>query len=101
MLHSVGLIHIIISVFSSVLVLFFWVRVISSWLLMMIPLGPVIWIHRFSSRVTDPIMQPIIKRLPRMAVSMLDISSVIAFFFSIWAITLLTSFISDALPAAW
>jgi uncharacterized protein YggT (Ycf19 family) len=87
----------IIDLFFKMLIVFLLVRVILSFF----PLPPANPIVRFFMNVTDPIIAPVAKRIPRMSVGMFDVSLTIAFVFTWWVILMLDSLITLALPQAW
>jgi YggT family protein len=87
----------IIDLFFKVLIVFLLVRVILSFF----PLPPANPIVRFFMNVTDPIIAPVAKRIPRMGVGMFDVSLTIAFIFTWWVILMLDGLIVNALPPGW
>lgn len=92
-----GPLHIIVSIFFELLIVCLIVRFIISWL----PIGTGNPIVRFFFNLTDPFIQPIQKRLPRMSVGMFDISSTIAYVFAWWAVSVVSGLIQAGLPPTW
>ncbi len=68
---------------------------ILSWLPFLGPGNPVV---RFVNDLTDPLLNPIRKRISSMSAGIFDISTTIAFIFAIWALFMLSFFIQLALP---
>ncbi len=97
MLSNLGLLHTLISVFFAVLVLCLIVRMVLSWL----PFPPGNPITLFFLRITDPIIEPVRRRLPTMSVGPVDISSTVAFIFTWWALGILGALLVSALPYNW
>ncbi len=92
-----GPLHVIISIFFDLLIVCLIVRFIISWL----PIGTENPIVRFFVNLTDPFIQPIQKRLPRMSVGMFDLSMTVAYVFAWWAVGIVSALIQTGLPAAW
>jgi YggT family protein len=92
------ILHTIVYLTFGALVLLLFVRVILSWLPFLGPGNPVV---RFVNDLTDPLLNPIRKRIPSMAAGVFDISMTVAFIFVFWALFMLSAFIQIALPAKW
>lgn len=92
-----GVVHLLAQAFFGVLTIFLFIRVICSW----IPVGVENPIIRFFTNVTDPILLPIQRRLPRMVVWIMDVSMLIAFVFVWWIIGVVLFLILYALPPNW
>ena len=90
------ILHLIIPLFFGLLVLMLFVRVILSWL--PLPPNPV---TRFTITITAPLIDPIQKRIPSMALGMFDISTMVAFIFSWWLLQVMSGIIMSAIPAGW
>lgn len=73
------------------------VRVILSWL----PFPPGNPIVLFFTRLTDPILQPIARRIPRGSFGFLDLSYTVAIIFVWWILLTLDAVLSFALPPGW
>ena len=96
-----GILHAIVSGFFSVLILMMFIRVILSWIAvaMNMPQGhPIV---RFFFNVTDPLIEPVARRIPRASVGALDLGATVAFIFAWWILTKLGDVIASALPFGW
>jgi len=51
--------------------------------------------------MTDPVLDPVRRRIPPMSVGFFDISSTVAYLFTWWGLTLLGGLIAMGLPAGW
>ncbi len=94
-------IHGLIDLFFRLLMLALIVRVILMWIVsfsLMSPGNPVVV---FFNRITDPILGPIAKRIPRASFMMIDLSLWISLLFSFWALNLLDTLVVSSLPANW
>lgn len=89
--------HTAIALFFSLLVLTLFVRAIMSWL----PIGVENPIVRFFTNLTAPMLDPVMKRLPRMSIGMFDLTMTVAFVFVWWTTGVLSALILSALPAGW
>jgi uncharacterized protein YggT (Ycf19 family) len=92
-----GVVHLLAQAFFGVLTIFLFIRMICTW----IPAGMENPIVRFFTNVTDPILVPVLRRLPRMTVWIMDISSLVAFVFVWWIIGMTLGLILYALPPNW
>lgn len=95
-------IHLIITYFYYSMVVLLFCRFILSFLapsLSTIPflMRAYVWV----SKATDPLIEPLQRRLPRMSIGMFDIGATVAFIFSWWALGILTGFILRSLPSGW
>ena len=83
-------------VFIALIVLL-WARAIVSWLTpaLLRPEHPIV---RFLDRATAPMLEPLRKRLPSMALGMFDLSFTVGFIFALWVLGTLEFVISAALP---
>jgi uncharacterized protein YggT (Ycf19 family) len=97
-LQSLNLLHNLVYFSFGALVILLFARMILSWLPF---LGPGNGIVRVVNGLTDPLLNPIRKRLPSMSAGMLDIGFTVAFIFVFWALFTLAAFISAALPDHW
>jgi uncharacterized protein YggT (Ycf19 family) len=94
-------VHGLIDLFFKVLILSLLVRVILSWIVsfsLMSPGNPVVV---FFNRMTDPILSPIAKRIPRASFMVVDLSLWISLLFCWWALSLLDGLILSSLPPGW
>jgi YggT family protein len=92
------ILHTIVYLTFGALVLLLFVRMILSWLPFLGPGNPLV---RFVNDLTDPLLNPIRKRISSMSAGAFDISLTVAFIFAIWALFTLSFFIQIALPARW
>ena len=97
-LLEMNILHTIVSLTFGALVLLLFVRMILSWLPFLSGANPVV---RFVNDLTDPLLNPIRKRITSMSAGVFDISTTIAFIFAIWALFTLSFLIQIALPARW
>jgi uncharacterized protein YggT (Ycf19 family) len=95
---QMNILHTLVYLTFGALVILLFVRMILSWLPFLGPGNPVV---RFVSDLTDPLMNPIRKRISSMSAGIFDIGATIAFIFAIWALFMLSFFIQLALPANW
>jgi hypothetical protein len=51
--------------------------------------------------VTDPILYPIARRIPRTAMLAFDIGLIVSLLFSWWALSLLDGLVLTSLPSNW
>jgi uncharacterized protein YggT (Ycf19 family) len=93
-----NILHTLVYLTFGALVILIFVRMILSWLPFLGPGNPVV---RFVNDLTDPLMNPVRKRISSMSAGIFDISTTIAFIFAIWALFTLSFFIQLALPANW
>ena len=96
-------IHVIIYYFYLGMVVLLFSRVILSFLVPMLANVPFLMrLYVFVSKLTDPLIEPLQRRLPRMSLGMLDIGGTIAFIFSWWALgILINGLILPSLPSGW
>jgi uncharacterized protein YggT (Ycf19 family) len=97
-LLELGILHTVVYLTFGALVLLLFVRMILSWLPFLGQANPVV---RFVNDLTDPLLNPVRKRLSSMSAGIFDISTTIAFIFAIWALFTLSFLIQVALPAKW
>ena len=95
---ELNILHTLVSFTFGALVLLLFVRMILSWLPFLGPANPIV---RFVTDLTDPLLNPVRKRITSMSAGMFDISTTIAFIFAIWALFTLSFLIQVALPANW
>jgi uncharacterized protein YggT (Ycf19 family) len=69
-----------------------------SWLPFLGPGNPVV---RFVNDLTDPLLNPIRKRIPATSAGFFDVPTTVALVFVFWALFTLSFFIQLALPAKW
>ena len=96
-LGSAGILHLLITLFFGWLVICLIVRLILSWL----PISPGHPIPRFFNVMTDPVLDPVRRRIPAMGVGFFDISATVAYLFTWWALTLIGTLLTQALPPGW
>lgn len=90
--------HLIVSVFFTALIICLFISAIISW----IPnLGPENPIFRFFNTITSPLINPVVKRLPRITLGMFDLTYTVAFFFVWWVLGMLGLLVGQALPGSW
>src|SRR4051812_12953456 len=97
-LQHLNILHLIVNLAFGLLVLLLFARMILSWLPFLGPGNPIV---RFVNNATDPLLNPVRKRISSMSAGVLDISVTIAFIFAIWALFTLSFLIQFALPAGW
>jgi len=97
-LQGANILHTLVDVTFGALVVLLFVRMILSWLPF---LGPGNAIVVFVNNLTDPLLNPIRKRISSMSAGIFDVSLTVAFIFAIWALFTLAFFISVALPGGW
>lgn len=94
---SLNILHIIIHYSLMLMVLALFVRVILSWL----PFSPGNPFVLFFNRLTDPILQPIARRIPAGSVGFLNLGYIIAIFFVWWILFTLDAIFATVLPLGW
>jgi uncharacterized protein YggT (Ycf19 family) len=92
-----GVLNNIVFYFFHILAAFILVRIILMWL----PISPANPFVRFFANVTDPMLDPIARRLPKISAGMFNVSYTIAIIFMIWALLMLDSYVHMALPRNW
>jgi YggT family protein len=97
-LLELNILHTLVYLTFGALVILLFVRVILSWLPFLGPANPVV---RFVNNLTDPLLNPVRKRISSMSAGVFDISMTVAFIFVFWALFMLSFFIQLALPANW
>jgi uncharacterized protein YggT (Ycf19 family) len=97
-LLRMNILHTVVYLTFGALVILLFVRMILSWLPFLGPGNPVV---RFVNDLSDPLLNPLRKRISSMSAGIFDISTTIAFIFAIWALFMLSFFIQLALPANW
>ena len=90
--------HLIVSLFFTVLIICLFISAIISWIPNLRPDNPIV---RFFTTITAPLINPVVKRLPRMAIGMFDFTYTVAFFFVWWVLGMLGLLINQALPPTW
>ncbi|HZC04627.1 MAG TPA: YggT family protein [Ktedonobacterales bacterium] len=101
-LATMGLLHLFIKLFFGFLILSFFARMILSWLSMAIPaLSPANPFVRFFDVITGPLYDPLYRILPSSSMGAFDLRGIVAFIFSWWALGVISSLLSIAIPAAW
>lgn len=94
---SLNILHIVIDFSLKLMIIALLVRVILSWL----PFPPGNPIVLFFNRLTDPILQPIARRIPRGSLGFLDLSYTVAIIFVWWILITLDALFMFALPPGW
>ncbi len=95
-------IHFIINGFYFVMVLLLWCRVILSFIAPSLSNIPTLMrIYAWVSNATDPLIEPIRRRMPRMSLGMFDVGGTVAFIFSWWALGMLTKYMLLSMPSGW
>lgn len=97
-IFTYNILHDIIHFALMLMIVALLVRVILSWLPFLPPGNPIV---RFFNRLTDPILQPIMRRVPRASVGMFDISYTVAIIFVWWVLIALDQVFAFALPPGW
>jgi uncharacterized protein YggT (Ycf19 family) len=93
--------HQLIDLFFKLLILSLLVRVILSWIVSFSIMSPGNPIFVFFNRLTDPILSPIAKRIPRASFMVIDLSLWISLLFCWWALSLLDGLVLSSLPLNW
>jgi YggT family protein len=93
--------HSLVHIFFVSLILCLVARLILSWVVSFSLMSPGNPVFRFFNRVTDPILNPVASRIPRMAVFAFDIGLMIAFIFAWWSLALLDALLQASLPGNW
>lgn len=96
-LGSLNILHLLVHYSLMLMVIALLVRVILSWL----PFPPGNPIVLFFNRLTDPILQPIARRIPRGSIGFLDLSYTVSIIFVWWILITLDAVLQFALPAGW
>ena len=91
----------LINLFFLLLRLALLVRVIISWIVSFSLMSPGNPVAVFFNRVTDPMLNPIAKRIPRTTFMVIDVGFWIALLFAWWALTILDTLILSSLPLNW
>ncbi|MGO8949428.1 MAG: YggT family protein [Ktedonobacterales bacterium] len=91
----------LIDLFFRLLMLALIVRVILMWIVSFSIMSPGNPIVVFFNRMTDPILAPIAKRIPRTSFMVIDLSLWISLLFCLWALNLLDALVQSSLPANW
>jgi uncharacterized protein YggT (Ycf19 family) len=94
-------VHGLIDLFFKLLILSLFARVILSWIVSFSLMSPGNPIYVFFNRLTDPILSPIAKRIPRASFMVFDLSLVVSLIFSWWALSLLDGLVLSSLPPSW
>lgn len=94
---SLNILHILIHYSLLLMVVTLLVRVILSWL----PFPPGNPFVLFFTRLTDPILQPIARRVPSGSLGFLNLSFTVAIIFVWWILLTLDAVLMYALPAGW
>lgn len=94
--------HLIIRYFYLSIVVLLWSRFILSFLAPSLSNIPFLMrLYVTVSKLTDPLIEPLQRRMPHMSLGMFDVGGTVAFIFSWWALGILTRLILYALPSAW
>lgn len=97
-----GPLHLIIRYFYLSIVVLLWSRFILSFLAPSLSNIPFLMrLYVTVSKLTDPLIEPLQRRMPHMSLGMFDVGGTVAFIFSWWALGILTRLILYALPSAW
>lgn len=96
-IFTYNVLHDIIHFALMLMVVALFVRVILSWL----PFPPGNPIVLFFDRLTDPILQPIVRRVPRASIGLFDLSYLVAIIFVWWILIALDAVFAFALPPGW
>jgi uncharacterized protein YggT (Ycf19 family) len=96
-LGSYYILHVAIDIAFKLMIIALLVRVILSWL----PFPPGNPIVLFFTRLTDPIIQPIARRIPSGSFGPLNLSFTIAIIFAWWILSTLDALLMYALPPGW
>ena len=92
----------LIILFFGALQLALIVRVVTSWLVNMLPgVSVILWLRRVTTNLTDPFLDPIQKRLPPMSLGILNMNATIAIIFTWWFMGFVSSWLQSALPSGW
>lgn len=95
-------IHFIIKYFYLSIVVLLWCRFILSFLAPSLSNIPFLMrLYVTVSKLTDPLIEPLQRRMPRLSLGMFDVGATVAFIFSWWALGILTTFILSSLPSGW
>jgi uncharacterized protein YggT (Ycf19 family) len=97
-LFRMNIVHTLVYLTFGAVVLVLFVRMILSWLPFLGPSNPVV---RFVNDLTDPLLNPLRKRITSMSAGVFDVSTTIAFIFAIWALFTISALITAALPNGW
>lgn len=90
--------HLIIAIFFEALIICLFISAIITWIPNLGPQNPIV---RFFTTITAPIIEPVVKRLPRVALGMFDLTYTIAFFFAWWVLLMLQLLVFQAIPSTW
>jgi uncharacterized protein YggT (Ycf19 family) len=93
--------HGLIDLFFKLLILSLLVRVILSWVVSFSLMSPGNPVFVFFNRLTEPILSPIAKRIPRASFMVIDLSLWIALLFCWWGLALLDDLVLNSLPQGW
>lgn len=95
-------IHFIIKYFYLGMVALIWIYFILSLIAPSLPNIPTLMrIYSVVSKLTDPLLEPLRRRMPRISVGMFDVGGTIALIFCFWALGFLTHFMIQSLPNGW
>jgi uncharacterized protein YggT (Ycf19 family) len=97
-LLKLNILHTLVYLTCGALAILLFVRVILSWLPFLGPGNPVV---RFVNDLTDPLLNPIRKRISATSAGMFDIPTTVALVFAFWALFMFSALIQLALPALW
>lgn len=96
-----GILHAIIGAFFSLLILMMIIRMVLSWVVGMMNMQQGHPIIRFFYNVTDPLIDPVARRIPRASMGVIDLGATVAFIFAWWGLSMLSDVITSALPLGW
>jgi uncharacterized protein YggT (Ycf19 family) len=91
----------LIDLFFRLLILSLLVRVILSWVVSFSLMSPGNPVFRFFNRLTDPILYPIARRIPRTALLAFDIGLIVSLLFAWWCLSLLDGLVLISIPGNW
>lgn len=90
--------HLIVYIFFSALIICLFISAIISWIPNLGPENPIV---RFFTTITAPLINPVVKRLPRISLGMFDLTYTVAFFFVWWVLGILGLLVNQAIPLGW
>lgn len=95
-------IHFIIKYFYLGMVALIWIYFILSLIAPSLPNIPTLMrIYSVVSKLTDPLLEPLRRRMPRISLGIFDVGGTIALIFCFWALHILTDFMIQSLPNGW
>jgi uncharacterized protein YggT (Ycf19 family) len=98
-LGSMNLLYWSVMILFDFLILSMIIRMLLSFLASMLsPANPFV---RFFTNITGPLFDPINRLLPRISLGIFDVSSMIAFIFVFWALSMAQILALSAFPPGW